>query len=89
MATLALFRADRSAPLPNPAFVAVALLFALVLPNPVGYVGGGGDDWYYVQAARCVAAHGWCVPDTHWAARWPLVAPMGLALRLFGDGVLQ
>ena len=89
MATLALFRADRSAPLPKPAFVGIALLFALVLPNPVGYVGGGGDDWYYVQAARCVAAHGWCVPDTHWAARWPLVAPMGLALRLFGDGVLQ
>ncbi|UVO55126.1 glycosyltransferase family 39 protein [Sphingomonas sp. SUN039] len=72
-----------------PVAVAVALLLLLVLPNPAGYVGGGGDDWYYVEAARCAAAHGWCLPETHWAARWPLVAPMGLSFALFGDGWWQ
>ncbi len=72
-----------------PLVVAVALLLLLVLPNPAGYVGGGGDDWYYVQAARCAATNGWCLPDTHWAARWPLVAPMGLSFAVFGDGWWQ
>jgi hypothetical protein len=78
-------RASRSlAPLP----VALLLLFAIILPNPTGYVGGGGDDWFYVEAARCVARQGWCVPETHWAARWPLVAPMGASFALFGDSLL-
>ncbi len=72
-----------------PALFAVALLLILVLPNPVGYVGGGGDDFYYVQAARCAAVHGWCLPDTHWATRWPLVAPMGLVFATLGDGWWQ
>ncbi len=72
-----------------PALAAVALLLALVLPNPVGYVGGGGDEYYYVQAARCAAAHGWCLPDTHWATRWPLIAPMGLVFATLGDGWWQ
>jgi 4-amino-4-deoxy-L-arabinose transferase-like glycosyltransferase len=72
-----------------PVCVAVALLLVLVLPNPVGYVGGGGDDWYYVQAARCAAAQGWCLPETHWATRWPLIAPMGAVFALFGEGILQ
>ena len=72
-----------------PVAVAVLLLLILVLPNPAGYVGGGGDDWYYVQAARCAAAHGWCLPETHWATRWPLVAPMGLVFAVFGDGWWQ
>lgn len=75
--------------LPNPYLVTVVLLLALVLPNPAGYVGAAGDDYYYVQAARCVAAHGWCVPETHWAARWPLVAPMGAVFALLGDGLWQ
>jgi hypothetical protein len=72
-----------------PVAVAVALLLLLVLPNPAGYVGGGGDDWFYVQAARCAATHGWCLPETHWATRWPLVAPMGLSFAVFGDGWWQ
>lgn len=72
-----------------PALVAVALLLVLVLPNPAGYVGAAGDDFHYVQAARCAVAQGWCLPDTHWATRWPLVAPMALMFRLFGDGWWQ
>jgi hypothetical protein len=82
-------RVPSSRTLPDPYLVAVALLLALVLPNPAGYVGAAGDDFYYVQAARCVAAHGWCIPDTHWAARWPLVAPMGAVFALLGDGLWQ
>ena len=50
-----------------------------------GYVGGGADDWWYLEAARCWAAHGGCVATTHWAARLPLVVPMAGALRLFGE----
>lgn len=72
-----------------PVAVTVVLLLILVLPTPAGYVGGGGDDWYYVQAARCAAAQGWCLPETHWATRWPLVAPMGLVFAMFGDGWWQ
>ncbi len=67
-----------------PLLVSIALLLLLVLPNPVGYVGGGGDDWYYVEAARCAAAQGWCIPETHWATRWPLIAPMAAAFAVFG-----
>lgn len=89
MATLASPSAARISRLPHPLLVAIALLFALILPNPAGYVGGGGDDFYYVQAARCVATHGWCIPDTHWAARWPLVAPMGAVFAWLGDGWWQ
>ncbi len=89
MATLALSRSAATPALPNPTLVAVALLCAIVLPNPVGYVGGGGDDWFYVNAARCIADNGWCVPTTHWAARWPLVAPMGAAFAALGDGWIQ
>lgn len=74
---------------PSPALVAVALLLVLVVPNPAGYVGAAGDDFYYVQAARCAVANGWCLPDTHWATRWPLVAPMALVFRLLGDGWWQ
>ncbi|OSZ69308.1 hypothetical protein CAP40_00105 [Sphingomonas sp. IBVSS2] len=66
--------------------VPLALLLGLVLLFPRPYVGGGGDDWYYLEAARCVARHGLCLPDTHWAARFPLVAPMGAVLALSGEG---
>lgn len=89
MATLALRRSTQDVALPSPVWVAAALLFALALPNPAGYVGGGGDDWYYVGAARCAVEHGWCVPDTHWATRWPLVAPMAGAFAILGDGAWQ
>lgn len=87
--TLALSRPATMPALPNPALLAIALLCAIVLPNPVGYVGGGGDDWFYVNAARCIAEAGWCAPETHWAARWPLVAPMGAVFAAFGDGWVQ
>ncbi|MEA3041457.1 MAG: hypothetical protein QOC65_946 [Sphingomonadales bacterium] len=63
------------------------LAFALLLYwiNPVGYVGGGGDDWQYLIASECWAAHGPCLPHDHWWARWPLVAPMAASISLFGE----
>lgn len=65
-----------------PAVVALALL----LLNPVGFVGGGHDDARYLDAARCWAASGaMCLPGDHWAARWPVVAPLAAALVLVGD----
>jgi 4-amino-4-deoxy-L-arabinose transferase-like glycosyltransferase len=63
------------------------LAFALLLYwiNPVGYVGGGGDDWQYLIASECWAAHGPCLPHDHWWARWPLVAPMAASISVFGE----
>ena len=52
--------------------------------NPVGYLGGGGDDWPYLVAAECWAKNGFCLPHDHWSARWPLVAPVGGSIALFG-----
>jgi 4-amino-4-deoxy-L-arabinose transferase-like glycosyltransferase len=68
--------------------VALPLLaFALLLywVNPVGYVGGGGDDWQYLTAARCWAANGACLPHDHWGARWPLIAPMAASIAALGE----
>lgn len=67
--------------------VLVATVFALAifLINPVGYVGGGQDDFQYLNAARCGVEHGYCLPHDHWWRRWPLVAPITLALRILGD----
>jgi hypothetical protein len=67
--------------------VAIPLLLltaAIAWLNPVGYVGGGTDDWHYVSAAECWASHGACLPHDHWSARWPLIAPMSVAL-WFGE----
>lgn len=64
--------------------VAIAVVLLLML-NPLGYTGGGRDDWHYLEAARCIAAKGWCVPSDHWSARWPLVLPMGGVLALVGE----
>lgn len=63
------------------------LLFTLVLLalNPTGYLGGGGDDWHYLEAARCAAEHGFCLPPDHWSRRYPLVVPVGAAIALFGE----
>jgi 4-amino-4-deoxy-L-arabinose transferase-like glycosyltransferase len=69
--------------------VPLAVATLLVALNPRLYTGGGGDDWYYLQAARCAAIHGVCLPDSHWAARFPLIVPMGLALRWFGEHELS
>ena len=89
MAAIVFSRTRWLRPMVSPALIAVALLLLFVLANPVGYVGGGGDDFYYVQAARCAALHGWCLPETHWATRWPLIAPMGLVFATLGDGWWQ
>ncbi|MCY7339450.1 MAG: glycosyltransferase family 39 protein [Sphingomonas bacterium] len=67
----------------------IAVVFAalaVMLINPIGFSGGGNDDAYYVEAARCwVAGHGACLPANHWASRWPLVAPIALLTGLFGE----
>lgn len=65
----------------------LALLLGLTLAFPRGYAGGGGDDWYYLEAARCAARHGICLPETHWQARFPLVLPMGWTLALSGESL--
>ncbi|MHA6717946.1 glycosyltransferase family 39 protein [Sphingomonas sp. RS6] len=69
--------------------VPLALAAVIVALGPRLYTGGGGDDWYYLQAARCAAANGICLPDSHWAARFPLIVPMGLVLRWFGEQELS
>ncbi len=65
-----------------PAFVAI--LFLLI--NPAGFMGGGGDDYRYLTAARCwVDGSGFCLPRNHWEARWPTVMPIAAMLGLFGE----
>jgi 4-amino-4-deoxy-L-arabinose transferase-like glycosyltransferase len=67
--------------------LAIVLLTALLIVavNPLGYRGGGADDWHYLSAARCAAEQGFCLPGDHWARRFPLVLPSGAALALFGE----
>ncbi|MDB5713452.1 MAG: hypothetical protein JWO15_849 [Sphingomonadales bacterium] len=75
---------DVHALLPLVVLLLTAVLLTLV--NPVGYHGGGADDWYYLQAARCVVeTKGLCLPHTHWAARFPLILPMAAAISLIGE----
>jgi len=60
-----------------------------VLINPIGYSGGGADDIRYLDAARCwVATGGPCLPDSHWATRWPAIAPIALFTGAFGESRL-
>jgi len=73
----------------SPVLLALVMLSFVIVLVPVGYVGAGGDDWHYVEAARCAANHVYCLPGNHWGTRWPLVLPMGLVFRWFGDGELQ
>jgi len=61
-----------------------ALALALII-NPVGFVGGGQDDAQYLSAARCWIAHGTCLPINHWQGRWPVFAPIALAIRVLGE----
>ena len=64
------------------ALVAVAVLII----NPVGYIGGVQDDARYLTAARCWVEHAApCLPTNHWAVRWPAVAPLALFTGLFGE----
>lgn len=54
--------------------------------NPVGFMGGGADDTEYLKAVRCwVAAGEPCLAQTHWASRWPIIAPIALITGLFGE----
>ena len=64
---------------------AAAILLAYTLINPVGFLGGGWDDWEYLNAARCWVAHGPCLPTNHWQGRWPLIAPLAASIKLFGE----
>lgn len=61
------------------------LALAIAAINPIGFIGGGSDDWQYLDAARCIVAQGGCLPATHWAARWPLVLPTAATIALFGE----
>jgi hypothetical protein len=66
--------------------VATLFLFALLVGlNPIGFRGGGADDWQYLQAARCRAESGPCLPRDHWWGRWPLVVPLSGLIALFGE----
>ena len=54
--------------------------------NPVGFVGGGADDSNNMKAVRCwVAAGEPCLAHTHWATRWPIIAPVAFATGLLGQ----
>lgn len=70
---------------PSTGLIVIGLVLVAALINPIGFVGGGNDDWQYLDAARCWAAHGPCLPHDHWTTRWPLIAPTGGALALLGD----
>jgi hypothetical protein len=63
----------------------VTALIAVLILNPVGYIGGGQDDARYLAAARCWVANGMCLPQNHWEGRWPVFAPMALAIKVFGE----
>lgn len=69
----------------RPVIGAVLVAAMLFLLNPIGYVGGGYDDYRYLEAARCWVEQGGCVPTDHWARRWPLIAPTALVLRVAGE----
>lgn len=65
-----------------------ATLALILLVNPVGFVGGGMDDWQYLNAARCWAAHGACLPHDHWQGRWPVIAPLAATIAVLGESRL-
>ena len=89
MATRALPLTDLRLPawprLMLPLAVVVLAVVAIAI-NPVGFVGSGNDDEQYLAAARCwVAAHGPCLPHSHWWTRWPVVAPLAGFTALLGE----
>lgn len=61
------------------------LTILILLINPVGFIGGGMDDWQYLNAARCWREFGPCLPHDHWQARWPVIAPIALLSSVFGE----
>lgn len=68
--------------------VLIASLCVILLINPLGYIGGGWDDWQYLTAARCWVEHGPCLPRTHWEGRWPVFAPIAAITAMFGESRL-
>lgn len=66
----------------------IATLVLIIVVNPVGYLGGGLDDWRYLHAARCWAEQGPCLPTNHWEGRWPLVGMLGAVIALLGESRL-
>lgn len=66
------------------ALIAVTISIVLAI-NPVGFIGGGSDDWRYLEAARCWRLHGPCLPHNHWEGRWPLIAPIAAITGLLGE----
>ena len=83
------FRFTASQPASSGAGWSLALLLictaAVVLLNPIGFRGGGGDDFQYLEFARCWVANGPCLPIDHWDTRLPLILPMAASLKLFGE----
>ena len=63
----------------------MTFMLVLIAMNPIGYRGGGSDDWHYLQAARCFATSGFCMPQNHWAIRMPLVLPLAATIKLLGE----
>lgn len=71
------------------ALAVFALLVAALAINPVGYVGGGYDDWHYLQAARCWLSGSDCLPQDHWQGRWPIVSAVAGSIALIGESFLS
>ena len=65
-----------------------AAILVLLLLNPGGYIGGGQDDWRYIEAVRCWREHGPCLPHDHWQTRWPLIAPTAALTSILGESRL-
>jgi hypothetical protein len=69
--------------------ISIGVTLALILLiNPVGYLGGGRDDWQYLNAARCWVENGPCLPKDHWQGRWPVIAPIAAMIWVFGESRL-
>jgi len=77
---------------PWPAIAAACLiaglLAAMLALNWHGFRGSGGDDWQYLDAARCLRGNVLCPPETHWAARHAIVGPLAAVTALFGESHL-
>lgn len=77
---------------PWPAIAAACLIAgvmaAMLALNWHGFRGGGGDDWQYLDAARCLRGDVPCLPETHWAARYAIVGPLAAVTALFGESHL-
>ncbi|RIA45660.1 dolichyl-phosphate-mannose-protein mannosyltransferase [Hephaestia caeni] len=78
----------RSLRVPRDGLILLGFVGLILAINPRGFIGGGTDDWQYLEAARCWVAHGPCVPTQHWATRWPLIAPLSIAIGLLGESRL-